>query len=241
MAFDANALAPVPNERVELGLRRLGRDSVFQSANHIEEVAATVLTIGRIEAERHPDFGAVVHDIGARRHDADDFTAQAIDLDGLSNHRSSAKCALPQLVRQNRYARRKRCWLPLRRRRTTHVGFSRGEQAPLRGLDAKRVEQMLVNRCRTHPQRPVAGSKVHFTRRIGAYGRKRSVDLPELHIFRRRYPELGKSERRKLRCQIHQLLWPRITERPQDDAVHDREDGGVGADSQRQRQAGRPP
>ena len=40
----------------------------------------------------------------------------------------------------------------------------------------------------------------------------------------------------RLRGEAHQLLRRRIPERPQDRRVEDREDGGVGADAQRQRQ-----
>ena len=104
----AGPLAPVPNQRVELGVRGLRRDAVAQPADEIQEVAAAVLPIRRIQPERHPDLGAVVHHIRARRHHADDFAGHVVDEHRLPDHRASAKRGLPQLVREDRDARRKR-------------------------------------------------------------------------------------------------------------------------------------
>ena len=44
-------------------------------------IPGAVLTMR--EPEGQPDFGAVVHDIGARRHDANDFMESTIDFHGL--------------------------------------------------------------------------------------------------------------------------------------------------------------
>ena len=233
-----DALAPVPDERVQLRLRRLRRHPVLQTADEIEKVASAVLTIGRVQPEGHPDLGAVVHDVGAGRHHADDFAAQAIDLDHLSDHRTSVKCGLPQLVRQNHDARRRRRRLSWRGRRAADVGFSLREQSSVRRLDSERVEQVLVDVCGTHAKRSIAGDEVRLARRERADGRKGAVELAELHVFRRRDPELGEPERRKLRRQVHQPIGLRIPERPQDDAVDDRENRGVGADAERERQHG---
>ena len=65
----------------QLRLRRLRRDAVLQAPDEIEVVVAAILTIRRIQPERQPDLGAVVHHVGAGRHDADDLAAPAIDLD----------------------------------------------------------------------------------------------------------------------------------------------------------------
>ena len=156
MSLDARALAPVLNERVELCLRRLHRDAVLQPPDEIEEVTAAILAIERAEPEGHPDVGAVVHHIGAGRHDANHLAAQAIDLDGLAHHRTSAKRGLPQLVRENDDAWRQRSGLTGHRRRTDDIGFSAGEQPSLRGPHTERIEQMFVNPRRADTQRAIA-------------------------------------------------------------------------------------
>src|SRR4030095_16060024 len=62
--------APGLDERVELHLCRLLRDAVLQTADQIEIVIASVQSVGRIEPERQPYLGAVVHHVGAGWHDA---------------------------------------------------------------------------------------------------------------------------------------------------------------------------
>ena len=82
-----------------------------------------------------------VHEVDAGRHDADDIVGPAIDVHGPSDDRLSAKCALPQLVRENRERR------PSQARAGGHrVGFSRAEEASVRGLDAEHREQVVVDR-----------------------------------------------------------------------------------------------
>jgi hypothetical protein len=60
----------------------------------------------------------------------------------------------------------------------------------------------------------------------------------ELQKLRRRYPELIESQLRELARDVDQALRLRISKRAQDDSVHHREDGGVRADPQSQRQDG---
>ena len=70
--------------------------------------------------------------------------------------------------------------------------------------------------------------------------------LLELEELRRRDPELIESHLRKLARDVDQPIRLRIAERPQDDGVDHREDRGVRADAERERQdrddreAGRP-
>ena len=123
------------------------------------------------------------------------------------------------------------------------IGFFLAEEASLRRLNAKRVEQMGVDRYRPHAQRSIACREVDFAGCVGpTHGsvrpdrRKRLIDLPELQVLLHREWVPGQSERRKLRGQIHQLFRFGIVERTQDHAVDDREDGRIGADSQCQRQ-----
>ena len=60
---------------------------------------ATILPIARIQSQRHPDLGPVVHDVCAAGQDADDFARQPIDFDRLPDDVfSSAERGLPELV-----------------------------------------------------------------------------------------------------------------------------------------------
>src|SRR6185369_17496738 len=93
--------APGLEERIQLDLRRLHADAVLQATNQIEIVIAAVQPVGWIEPERQPYLGAVVRDVGAGWHDAEDFASSPVDLHCLSDQRLPAKCRLPQLVRED--------------------------------------------------------------------------------------------------------------------------------------------
>ncbi len=141
---------------------------------------------------------------------------------------------LPQLVRQD--ADRRRRHRAGRVRRWDDVGLALREQPAGERLDAERGQQVIVHRRRSHAQRAIAGGQVDLARRVGADRGERLVQLAELEIFRRRHPELIEAERRELRGQVHQLLGLRIAERAQDHAVDDRENRGICADSERERE-----
>ena len=124
-------------------------------------------------------------------------------------------------------------------------GFFLAEEAPLRRLNTERVEQMRVDRYRPHAQGSIACREVDFAACVPlAAGcvrsdrRERLIDLPELQVLRRRDRASGKRERWKFRGQIQQLLGFGIPEWSQQHPIDDREDSGVGADPQRQRQQG---
>src|SRR5207249_987045 len=116
-----------------------------------------------------------------------------------------------------------------------HVRFSVGEQAALRGLKSESGEQMLVQQCRTNAQRPIACRQVDLPGRKGSHIRKRPVDRAKLEVLRRCDRELT-TEERVVGGQVHDLLWFGVPERPQDYTVHNGENGGVGADAERNRQ-----
>src|SRR5437867_990770 len=92
---------------------------------------------------------------------------------------------------------------------------------------------MLIHICRANAARTIAGREVRFAENISANVRKRVIEFLELHVFRRRYPEL-RPEIRKLRGQKHQLVRFGIGERSQHHAIDDRKDGGVGANTERE-------
>ncbi len=126
--------------------------------------------------------------------------------------------------------------VPRRVRRRHDVGLTLREQPAGNRLHAERGQQLVVDRRRSHAQRPIAGGEVDLAGGVGADRRERLVQLAKLEIFRRRDPELIEPERRELRGQVHQLLGLRIAERAQDHAVDDRENRGICADSERERQ-----
>src|SRR5262249_25878490 len=159
----------------------LTRDAVFQSPNDMKDVEAPVLTNRRRKSERQPDCCVVVHDIDAGWHDPEDFVRPTVDIHGLSKDGLSSKGRLPQLVREN-------CerW----RQASGTIGFFLAEQASLRRLNAKRVEQIGVDRYRPHAKSSTACREVDFTRCVGAtYGSvrpdrsERLIDLPELEVL----------------------------------------------------------
>ena len=124
MVLGADTPAPVIEERVQLRLGRLRRDAVFQPRNDVEDVGAALASRIRVDPKRQPDLGAVVHDVGAGQHDAENLVGSALDFHGLSNHRLSPKGGVPQLVRENRDR-----W---RQRPTPTGGFLFAEEASQR-------------------------------------------------------------------------------------------------------------
>src|SRR5688572_23659290 len=81
VVLDAGSLAPGRHERSELGpgLRRC--DTSLYSADQIELMVPTVLSIGRVELQGQPQLDMVVHDVESGRHDADHFALDTIHLD----------------------------------------------------------------------------------------------------------------------------------------------------------------
>ena len=231
----AGTLSPVLNQRGELGLRGLRRDAVLQSPDEIQKVVAAILAIGGIETDRHPDLGAVVHHVGARRHDADHFASQPVDLHHLSDDVAlAAKGGLPEFVREDADRRQRNGPRGVRRRH--EIGFTLRKESARQRLHTERRQQAIVDRCGADAQGTIAGAQVHLAGRVSADGGKRLVEVAEFKIFRRRHPELIEPKRRELGGEVHQLLRLRIAQRAQDHAVDDRENRGICADSQRERE-----
>ncbi len=89
---------------------------------------------------------------------------------------------------------------------------------------------------RRHAAGLVGGAYVARASAIRANLRERTIVLRELDELRCGHPELIEPELRKLARDENQPLRRRIRQRLQDDAVDDAEDGGIGANSQGQRQ-----
>ncbi len=222
--LDAGALAPLRQQRLQLGVGGRRRDARLQPADQVQVVTAAVLAVARIEAERQPDLDVVVHDVELRRHHADHFAAHAVEVHGLANHRPAAERRLPQLVRQDD------------QRRAVGVGLARSEQPALGRRDPQRGQQVVADRGAAHADRALAGHQVQLAGRERAHRGERLVQLAELEELRRRDPELVEAHGREAAGQEHQLPGLRVRERAQQDAVDDREDRGVGADAQGQRE-----
>jgi hypothetical protein len=155
---DPYAFAPVRVEGVQFGLGRLLGRAVAQSTDHAEKMAVAIARVGRVQPQRQPDLRLVIHEIGCRRHDANDFARSVTDLDRLADDRPSSKRGLPQLVRENNDEGESL-------RLSGHPGpvrFSSCEQSALSSLNAERLEQLLVYECRTHAQSSVAAGDIHF-------------------------------------------------------------------------------
>ena len=218
----AGALAPLRQQRRQLGLGRRRRHAVLQPADEIQEMAAAVLAVGRVEPGRQPDLDVAVHHVDLRRQDADDLAAHAVEVDGLAEDRTGAQRRLPQLVRQDGELR------------AVGVGLAGREQATLRRRDAQRGEQVVGDRGAAHAHRTLAGHQVELAGGERPDRGERLGQLAELEELGRRDPELVEAHRREPAGQEHQLLWPRVGQGPEQHAVDDREDRGVGADAERQ-------
>ncbi len=243
-ALDAGALAPVIQERRELGFGRLRRDAILQPSDHLQDVVLPKPANHRVHADGQPDLRVVVHDVEAGRHDADDVVRTSVDRHGVTDDGPAAKRGLPQLVREDRDG-----WTADARPRRHRVRLARREEPPLFRLHAKRREQMVVHECGPRAQRAIAGREIDRTGPAsGAAGRhalangectdlrERPGHVAELEILGRGQSEPLERVGGRVRGEAHQLLRSRIPERPQDRHVEDREDRGVGADAQRQRQ-----
>ena len=121
------------DERVEFRLRRLRRNPVSQSADEIQEVAAAILTIGRIQSEGQPDLRALVHEV------APGGMMPIISWrDAHSHRRSAPRSAALQTRSATTRATESRCaaapgWLSWRGRRTADVGFPLANRRPCAG------------------------------------------------------------------------------------------------------------
>ena len=103
--------APLRDHRVEIGLRLRERHAVLQSADQIQEVAAARRfgNVFRIDRQRQEDLDALVVDVVAGRHDADDARRHAVDLnDATEDALVAAEVALPRPARDDRRRLRRR-------------------------------------------------------------------------------------------------------------------------------------
>jgi hypothetical protein len=86
--------------------------------------------------------------------------------------------------------------------------------------------------------RPIRRGQVRLAGGKRADDRKSTCPFLELEKLRRRDPELIEAHLGELARDVDEPIGLGIAERAQDDGVHHREDGGVRADTQRQREHG---
>ena len=220
---DAGPRSPGLDQRAQLRLRRLHRDPIFQTPNDPEiVVAASPKLLGR-DAEWQPELRVCVHQIGAGRQDADDLSPSSAEIDMVSHHGLPPEGALPQTVREDGH-----------RRLRGRVRFLFREETPLHRLHAERLHQRRVDHRRADANRAIASREIGLVQAEGADLTERRVEPLELQVLRHR--DLQQRRTGPGRIQIHQLCGAWIGERTQQHAVHDREDGGVCADPERERQ-----
>src|SRR5204862_6922034 len=125
----------------------------------------------------------------------EDFVQPTVDIQSFSDEWLSCKGRVPQLRRENRER-----W----RQAPGTVGFVLVEEASLCGLNAKRIEEMDIDRNRPHAQRSIACHEVDFAGCVSApcgsvrsHHRKRLSELPELQVLLHRERVPGQSEHRK--------------------------------------------
>ena len=108
---------PGVEQRVELRARSGQRGTLGEPADEVQEVAATILPVRRIEHQRQPDLGMLIRHVEMRRHDPDYRAPDAVDLDlRVDDGRVSAERRLPQLVGEDRRPARRSAASRSRRR-----------------------------------------------------------------------------------------------------------------------------
>ena len=146
----------------------------------------TVVIVARLtfvlgEPERQPDLGLDVHDVYARRHDTDDLTPAAVDVDADADDRPPTEDGLPQSVRDQRH-----------RRWRTNACVVAGKQAAVSSLHTQGVEQVGVDDRRADAERAIACHEIGFVDAKRADVDKRAVELPKFQVLRDRRRELRK-------------------------------------------------
>ena len=227
---DAGARTPGFRERVQLVLRRRRGDVLFQPSNEREVVVVARLAFGLCETEGQPDLRVRVHEIGAWRQDANDLKSPPIDVDAVADDRLRAVRGLPELVRDQRHGLGDcaRAW----KRRRADVAIIAGKETPLGEPNSQNIQQVRVDDGRADAKRALASHEIGLVGPERADLGERAVELLELEV-------LGHRNRERLarpRGQVHQLRGVRVRQRPQQDTVDDGENGGVGADPERDRQ-----
>jgi hypothetical protein len=214
---------PLVDHPIDVRLRGARRDAVATPADHIEKMGAAVVgKRRRVDRERQEHFDALVVDVVAARHDADDMRRDSVDW----NHASQGRIVTAEVV------------LPRRVRNDGHVfgagsRVGRGEKTAAQRRDAEDRHQFGRHQRGIHAARPVR-PEIHCAGAIPTDVLKRARPLLELGPFRQGHPEPIEVQLRKGGRDEFQLFGMRIRERSQQDAVDHAEDRRVRADAERE-------
>ena len=217
---------PLIDHPVEIGRRLLRRHAVLQPPDEIEEVTAAARGERlRVDRQRQEDLDALVVQVEARRHDADDPGRRAVDLhDAPDDVFAAAEVAPPGRVGNDGDVLR------------ADGGVGLVEQPAALRRDAQHVEQLRRHDGRVHPARTLGRAQVDRAGAVGADALERTVPFLELRPLRQGHPEAIEPEPRERAGDEHQPLGMGVAQRLEHHAVDDAEDRGVGADAQRERQ-----
>jgi hypothetical protein len=220
--------SPLVDHRVEIGLRLLRRDAVLQPADQIQEVTAPAVRKRRgVDREGQEDFDALVVDVVARRHDPDNARRDAVDRhDAAERPFVASEIALPRRIGNDADVFR------------ADGGVGLAEEPAAQRRHPEHVEQLRRHDHGVHAARALRRTEIHGAGGVCADGLKRPVPLPELGPLGQRDPEAIEAQPRKRAGDELQPLRPGVRQRLEHDAVDDAEDGGVGADPERERQDG---
>ncbi len=212
-------------DRLHLRARRLKARARLQTRDDLNPVPVARAGLLRADLQRRPQLGvAEAREAEARGQDADYRATAAARRDRLADDTLVAAVApLPELVAQQHDAGAARRFVAL------------DEGSPAQRGHAERVEEVRADRRALHALRA-------FAAREREEGRREAGDRLELRALAPPVEEVRVGSLAPvelfLRVRLPEVDEPRRVfegQRPQERRVHDREDGAVGADAQRQR------
>ena len=213
-------------DAVEVGLRLRDRHAGSQPPDAVDAEAGAAVLQERVLPlpDRHVDVAAleVPHDeVEARRQDADDGEVLAVEEEAAADDVGiAAELALPEAGADQDHRRRARPVL---------VG---GEVAPEHRLDAEHAEEVRRDELALEALRLAdAGQAEALHARHRHRGEAAVLPLPVAEVEER---DRAAPEVRLALVDRDQLLGARVRERLEEDAAHHREEGGVGADAERE-------
>ena len=226
----------LPVDDVELWLRGVGRESRLQAANDVQPPALTIVEIVYrrrhlgLHHDRHEQIGRRCGDDAgeADGRDADDCHRRAVDRHHLvQDGRVAGEAPLPEPMAQYRHR--------VRARRPIVIV---GEPAAERRLHAQDGKRVARDELRLDALGLATIGERRRRRRARHQAAEGVVAIAKIPIHRMREGTLVRRPAAEGAgaVELHQLARILDRQQPQQHLIHQREDGGVGADPQRQRQ-----
>ena len=210
-------------DHVQLFARLRHRDAGREPADHIEEMRAAERAIVVVERQRQEDF-RLRRPPERPRQDADDFVRVAVEDRGAADDAGvGAEAATPQRVGQQHDL-------------IASVDlFVVAQVAAERRSDAERREKRRRHAESEQALRLAGAGQVHRPLAVGIHRRDRPAVAPPVEEVRRRDRTVQPSFARPLLGDRHHPIRVGIRQRSPQHRVDNAEDGGVGADAERQR------